>query len=52
MKITQGHKTGKWGRHNLNPGVLSSESMYVILLFAAPPELFVYFIFNQIYKSL
>ena len=44
MKIIQGYRAGKWGRHSLNPGVLSSESMYVILPFAALPELFVYFI--------
>ena len=44
MKIIQGYRAGKWGRHSLNPGVLTSESMYVILPFAALPELFVYFI--------
>ena len=44
MKIIQGYRAGKWGSHSLNPGVLTSESMYVILLFAALPELFVYFI--------
>lgn len=43
MKFIQGHRAGKWQMQDLNPGVLASASMYLILLSAPVPEL-VYFI--------
>lgn len=44
MQFAQGHRAGKWQMQDLNPGVLASASMYLILLSAPVPELVVYFI--------